>query len=258
MMRNLLTAFLLITVSILDSYGQNEKMRKSDNKFDSLIIKIDQIQQQLQRLLQMDKSDNAIKHSGEVTIKAPEKTLSLNDYAPWIASLFIGILSYVVGRGQISKMTEQIKLGRQTLETQKEIAINEIKKNVILSNRQKWISELRDLISELVSLMQFLDAKLRLAFKKVDREEYILNQNADRINKLLKYDAQIKLMLNLKEQKHKALIDEMGEYEYLTDPKESIEKKKEISEKNDKVIQQIITLSQEILKEEWERIKNLD
>ncbi len=251
---------LVMTVFISHyNFGQrpNQKHTNKDSqKIDSVTLKVEKLNIELKNLAaSIDKKEiNKINHSGELTLNSPDRKITLNDYAPWIATLIIGLLSYVVGRGQISKMNEQISLGKRTIESQKEIAITEIKKNIILGNRQRWISELRELISEIIGLMQLMD--LTIQFR--DKTNLWDNENISRVNKLLKLECQIQLMLNLKEKNHRDLLAELKNYDFDFEEKLTEDKKEEKKEKNEKIIKRVIELSQTILKEEWERIKRLD
>lgn len=259
-MTKLVAIFIVLTSMTTVTSGQNQSSTKNINKdikIDSLIKKTDKLDKAIQRLNEKlnEKEISDVKHSGELTINSPEKKVTLNDYAPWIATLIIGVFSYIIGRGQIKKMQEQITLGKQTLDAQKEIALTEIKKTVISENRQKWLNDLRDLVSEFIALMQLID----LTFPQVhDKKEAFTPENMERYNKMFVLETKIQLMLNLKEPKHNDLLTELRNYDFINESTLTQEQREEKHESNKKATERVVQLTQEILKEEWERIKRLD
>lgn len=111
--------------------------------------------------------------------------------------------------------------------------------------RQQWIDKLRDEISEFLSIINhYMIVDAPLGPDDDEPEVY---------RRLLYLESKIQLMLNRHEHDHKELIAMIGEAIVTIHKDSSLEDEKInlISE----IHNRIISLSQEILKREWQRVK---
>jgi hypothetical protein len=128
-----------------------------------------------------------------------------------------------------------------------DVALRQIRASVISANRQRWIDRLRDQLSELITQLMFVNlemgSKLSTAdeiMAKIERAHIIENK--------------IKLLLNPHEEDHTRLVALLRvgiENVYKTD-------KQQVSWKPYEWQGAVISLSQEILKREWVRVKQGD
>ncbi len=123
----------------------------------------------------------------------------------------------------------------------------QIHASVVSSNRQKWIDNLRDQLSEVITSIRILC--LHRSMELIENTE--LN---DRIEKLVLLEAKINLLLNPNEADHKILseiihaaIDKIGA---------GNEREKRVGAQ--KLLKSLLLQSQHVLKREWERVKSGD
>ncbi|HUT54677.1 MAG TPA: hypothetical protein VM658_14900 [bacterium] len=116
----------------------------------------------------------------------------------------------------------------------------QITANVVSVNRQKWIADLRDQISELITLIMFINLNQA-------KEEVILTK----FERAYLTETKINLLINPREKDHiqltkliRSAIEEIFKEKAEKDSKRLIE-----------IRDSIISLSQDILKREWERVK---
>jgi len=146
--------------------------------------------------------------------------------------------------GQINS---QLAMSKGQIDTQLAIADKQIKSNVHSMNRQKWIDNLRDQISDFISVLStIIDVKGR----KIFDEEYLLKKH----ERLFFISTKIRLLINPKESDHKQLIVLIDDA--INNLNETI--KKDVLEKNRGISTDIIKVSQNILKREWQRVKKLE
>jgi ABC-type multidrug transport system fused ATPase/permease subunit len=123
------------------------------------------------------------------------------------------------------------------------VARRQIKASVVSSNRQKWIDQLRDRLSELITGIRFLN--LRQRSKNISEKEFV-----DKFNELFLLETRINLLLNPNEGDHKELSGKIrGAIERIFEEKDSDEPHVV------KLTDEVMNLSQGILKREWERVK---
>jgi hypothetical protein len=120
------------------------------------------------------------------------------------------------------------------------------KVSVLSMNRQKWIDNLRDVISEYCGLMNSLNQARSLGHQTYD-DIYPKMQNA------FELESKIMLLLNPNEEKHHKMT------ELITLGRVSVFGTNEeyCPEKWNEVWYQLMRTSKEILKEEWQRVKKL-
>lgn len=124
------------------------------------------------------------------------------------------------------------------------VAKRQIRASIVSTNRQKWIDNLRDELSEVIKSIRILG--LHRNFETIDQSE--LN---GRIENLALREAKINLLLNPNEADHRDLsetirmaIDNIGAGE---------EREKRIRTKE--LLTLLTSQSQTILKREWKRVK---
>jgi hypothetical protein len=179
-----------------------------------------------------------INHSGEINLKSNKQSI-FEFIFPSLIALFVGGLAFLA---TIIATKRQLKSNKEALEkqinTSLEIAKLDFRKNVLSDNRQSWINELRQLISELISLINLNLIDLdnikpedtnRINFLIV-KGEFMLNPIKD-----LEYINSIKNMENL-------IFDLSMEKITYENTQTKIEILKEYTRKT--------------LKTEWERVKN--
>ncbi|MDD3033097.1 MAG: hypothetical protein PHT25_00750 [Bacteroidales bacterium] len=161
----------------------------------------------------------------------------------WIITLLICIITiianlYISGR--------QIRNSRINLNKEIDSKIDEIKKNKLADFRQAWIDELRNLISEMLAIHQLTGELLRNRVYEFDIY--------DLLQKTIKIQYKIEMMLNSNEEKSRLLIEEIR----LLNARNILDKNEHDDEKYSKSIDTILDLSKSIFKTEWERIKRLE
>ncbi|WP_299221231.1 hypothetical protein [uncultured Aquimarina sp.] len=142
---------------------------------------------------------------------------------PWIISCFATFLTFYA-----------IKISQKSSELDR-------RRSVLSINRQEWINTLRDLISRLLIDIEILHALPKTLWEEKEHEGYRNVQEL--INKL-------ELLLNPEEKKTEKLINSLDNYIKSVDNDSGI-----ITQPEENLRAQIISVTQKILKEEWERVK---
>jgi len=188
--------------------------------------------------------DNLFKHAGEITIKSNNESI-FEFLFPSIIALIVGLMAYTAtilsAKKQRTIIEKQIESNRETIKdqisTSLRIAELDFRKTVLSSNRQAWINELRDLVSDLISLFDSISLRVNSVqhsdYQKIlfliTKIELMLNPEKD--------SEFIKSVLNLQ----KALIDlKLEKITY----KEALEELRTVKE-----------MTKVTLKTEWERVK---
>lgn len=182
----------------------------------------------------------------------PEIKINIKQPINWymillpITTIIIVIIGFLMTRKQLEEKTkESINSFDKTIEKQTELSKNEIKLEVLSKNRQNWINSLRDELSKFMGTIKTIDNKHRMMSSKADASE--INSFKDEINNLgvLKY--KIYLLLNPEEDDNKILLKKIEEIILMAYQKEQPDEK----------LDEMIIISQKILKEEWKRVKEL-
>mgnify|MGYP006887548878 CR=1 FL=1 len=120
---------------------------------------------------------------------------------------------------------------------------NQLFAETVSESRNKWLNEMRDFISTMLAEAQnpcpITDEDEQCKSKKC-----LLTDDKARSKKYWKARYEIVLRLNLTEPFHQALLNEIRQLDCLNNCNQ------------EQAINNIITLSQEILKEEWEKVKS--
>ena len=186
----------------------------------------------------------------------PKIELIINQPVNWylillpITTMIIVIIGFLMTRKQLEEKTkESINSFDKTIEKQTELSKNEIKLEVLSKNRQAWINSLRDELSEFIGLVSAI--KNHTIVMRGDERLVSVKDNFNKVhidtNKLDIVKYKIYLLINPNEENSKKMIA-------LLEPI----KTKVLQEENvDSEIQQLIDISQTILKLEWNRVKEL-
>lgn len=121
----------------------------------------------------------------------------------------------------------------------------QIHASVVSANRQKWIDNLRDQLTDLITGIRFLG--LHRSLDHIDEKEFV-----ERLQQLVLVETKVNLLLNPNEKDHQALsqaIRQAIEKIFAGDEKEKRVGVKQLSDS-------IVTQSQAILKREWQRVKS--
>ncbi|MEQ8624615.1 MAG: hypothetical protein RJQ00_07175 [Vicingaceae bacterium] len=202
---------------------------------------------------------NELQHSGNISIKSEDNKSWLEFFFPSIIAIVLGLIalsgtiyaSRIQRKSSEKMLQEQLKdnkkIVKEQLKENKELVRDQIKsgekianlnfkQNVLSVNRQNWINTLRDIISELISMVDKVALKkemnheqLEIINKHLLKAELMVNPETDKdyVNALK--ELQVSLF---------KLIGEGLEFG-------SIEKYKN----------NVINLTKKILKTEWERVK---
>ena len=140
---------------------------------------------------------------------------------------------------------------RQQLKNTQELAIRNTRIEVLSKNRQDWINTLRDELAKFsgkLNLVKHIHTLLITAKEKDDTLSYkeLKLKFIENINELHTNKAKITLLINPNEPDHQQLI------KILTKHTEELKEKKLINQDD------LIKISQKILKSEWERVKEVN
>lgn len=171
----------------------------------------------------------------------PESAQNISLLIALLAVFFGPIMSYFTTKLTIRS---QLKSIEQQTSTQISIAQHTVKSQVLSGNRQQWINTLRDNISEFIALVGMISANILQ--KDIAREKF---------ERLIQVRVKISLLLNMSEQDHQQLNSLLN---HATSQITDQIAKNRITTDFQKTRDDIVTLSQKILKREWERVKNVE
>ena len=179
----------------------------------------------------------------------PNINLTIDEDQDWsIILLSILTLVIILSTTYITKLQinsakdESINTVNTSLEEQRKESIEKIKIEVISKNRQIWINTLRDDLSKFIGSIATIENHMRLEENKESTTRDIFLSATT----MREIKAKIQLLINPTEIKHQKLIIILQEIIILTRDKNSTVDK----------INELIDISQNILKEEWDRVKN--
>jgi hypothetical protein len=132
------------------------------------------------------------------------------------------------------------------------VARRQFNANVLSTNRQKWIETLRDMVAELISLLVSA-LVIRSAWKsKWDKGRGPLREDAALLHKLERIvlaESKIRLLLNPTDVDHQQL------YRAIETATKRLKAEESLDSDTDADIETITSLSQVILRREWQRVK---
>lgn len=127
------------------------------------------------------------------------------------------------------------------------VTLKVAKRQIVSPIRQKWIDELRELMSEFLS-----ECQKAIIFNEGKGSLNIENTDEELFRKLLYFEQKLRLMLNPNEDDHTKLTEIVKEIAEETH--HGVGDFIKFGEKVDRATR----LSQQILKKEWERVKSGD
>lgn len=180
-----------------------------------------------------------------VFLKSLQENNQISDFLSLLIALlavFFGpIISYFTAKHTIKHQLSSLD---KQLTTQLNIAEKALKSQVISGNRQEWINTLRD------GLANFLSILFIISQGNLEKGAY-----QEKAATLLLLRFKISLLLNPLENDHLQLDTFLDQgIKYLS----TISKKEEPNRQFSEIRLDIITLSQKILKREWERVKKVE
>jgi hypothetical protein len=140
-------------------------------------------------------------------------------------------------------------LTRRQIASAEEIARLQIRASVVSTNRQDWINTLRDAIAEFLS-------KEAMA-RTFNRLHHADAESLGRIQEVLRLNCKITLLINSRESDHARLvklIDKMTNS--INGSNKTSDELRQIDASINDLRIETVTLSQAILKREWERVKS--
>jgi len=228
-MKRFVTAISVFLISIGLSLGQtnDSSQRQNDNKFSELSI-TDTIKIQ--------------------NIPSPkEKTAWFQDTnAPWVLALLISIAGLALN----------LIIANKQIRSNKEQQLKQIKATLNTNNRQEWITELRNTITELSASAKSLNMSFQLP-SLFDKQFEIHNNFSTKL---------YKLMLLVKQNKplHEALMNAVDDLVKLLDnhlfEMNNKQKGYESNFDNNKVLTKIgtvIKIGRDLLYDEWGRVQSI-
>ncbi|MCP3902066.1 MAG: hypothetical protein GY715_00400 [Planctomycetes bacterium] len=123
------------------------------------------------------------------------------------------------------------------------VARKQIHASVVSSNRQVWINTLRDVLTEFLAASTMTHS--------LAAASYADNKSLPRIESLLELARKIELLINPKEADHEKLSDLVSEVANELRNAHDEGATQELQRRQE----QIVSLAQDILKREWERVK---
>ena len=157
-------------------------------------------------------------------------------------SALIALVAVIVGP------LVSLKIAKRQFRVSLDIAKRQFNASVLSVNRQQWINTLRDQISELLADTFLLRREVERSPQETDR----LYSNAQGV---LRCAFKIKLLINPKEADHIHLVDSIDRLMILVVKSAEKVEDKDIDSQFRVIRDEIVSKSQEILKREWERVK---
>lgn len=167
---------------------------------------------------------------------------------PWIIALVISIFGLILN----------VYLINRQIEANRENTIKQIQATLNTNNRQAWITETRNVITELMTQanllnIEFQEANISIEKKKILHEKFTYNKN------------KLFLLLKLDKEKHKNIIDSLTELMTILDThmlnsKANNERNMNIPFDNSKFMNQIdivINNGRILLYDEWGKIQSI-
>lgn len=181
----------------------------------------------------------------------------LTPFLTIIVPIFAMLFSYFQSKSQIvaalktskDQIDASLETSQKQLDASLKISKQQIHSQVISANRQVWIISLRDAVSELLSELGMVTHHTKNI--KPSPTKYQNEPFTGYLKSILVLSNKISLLINPNEEKSKNLILAIKDYvEICFDP---FTTKSAHDAKN-----KVIGITQEILKEEWLRVKNIE
>lgn len=177
----------------------------------------------------------------------------LDRHMPWIVALLIGLLSAGVNLRAAKKLRESNeKNQQQQIDNVKEITMLQFKGTIASQNKQGWINDLREEISELITKCHVIAEEFHLDEDFEEEEEMDDERFKDNWEQLYFSEAKIKLLLNVNNEDQRELlesIDKMVNY--------MLKDKDFTWEEFNGLRSDVVDSTRKLFEKHWEKIKNL-
>ena len=230
----LVALFLFASVSGQNIYPPKDTSSNIGNKkLSSTLVKSNKI------------VNDTLFHNGRVIVESNNDNNTFEKIFPSLIAVLISIIAiignYLISNRQLINSQKQFEIqivsSEKTLKEQIDASKHSsdliFRQNVLSVNRQNWINDFRDVISE-------ISASIILVATQ--------NYPSEKVGRILTLLTKIELMLNPNDPRDKDLISKVRNYKSLFLSPDNL----------DNVIvklEEIISLSKVILKSEWERVK---
>lgn len=262
-MKKIISGLLLHTILLLaDQNNTNHlednlstKIELIENEYSLLQTANIELQNNLEKFKLENKKLKEKSDSEILKIESiPEVKLAIDQPMNWtlfilpiismLITMLIIYLSYRSTRKQLELNYKQSnEILHETLKHEKELK----QKEIMAANRQKWINELRSEISKFISEIITIRNIWRSSEKK--EQEVIIDTTKQHLSKVIESKVKINLLLNIKEEMTQKTINLIDEIIKSGKPKKG---------DNDHVmsmLDELMGITQIIIKEEWKKIK---
>ncbi len=267
-MKKILPFLILLTFSVL-IFGQSRKDTIRQSKSQTITIPA-QVNFNLPNTLQIK----------DITDKNVNQSF-FQENMPWIVALFIGVLSVFINfwvahrlrqsnerslqnqiesnernllrqiesneRNSLRQIESNEKSLQRQIETAKETSLVEFKVTIATKNRQEWINELRQTLSEYLSNISLIN------FNPKSHSQTILDDNKIYIRNMSLSKAKLELLMNKDKPEQKELLEKIESMLKLV----TGEQTENHLENMRSARSSIIIAARELFKIHWEKIKEL-
>lgn len=206
---------------------------------------------------------DSIRHSGSIKVRFDDKKKGLSEQMPWIVALLIGLLTVLanlITSHYLSKRGKE-QLNRQ-VESNERMNEKQIKATVLSANRQKWINELREKMTEFRTLTGRLHLNLDVNHKgkqlsPAEKTEYEtkVEELFHHLRMMMKPD---ELLTNSEEdQNTREFLRLIDSVRCICGLGNTTNEERERLNKIGSDLEELISCSRRIGKNEWEKVKNL-
>ncbi len=142
-------------------------------------------------------------------------------------------------------------LTHRQIESSEKIAARQIRADVVSANRKNWINTLRDTLAEFLSK--------EVMARTFNRLHHADSESLGRIQEVLRLNYKISLLINSEETDHARLCELIDRMTNSIDgSNKAPDELKQLDNSINGVRIETVTLSQAILKREWERVKRCE
>lgn len=176
------------------------------------------------------------------------KSDPLKDYFPAILTLIVGVLTIIVNWVISNRLRENTSKNiERQLEESKNIKYLELKASINTKNRQDWMNQFRDAVTEYVSLVFIAATNLKV---KDDVVREVLTKLAELITRM-------ELLLHPERENEKAAI-ESAKVLFASLLIADKDRSKTFHEDFYKEKDKLVLLSRKILEKNWQKLNNLE
>ena len=195
---------------------------------------------------------NKIVYQNDNPSKAYQESF-LEKSIPWFIALAIGILTTVTNILVSSKLNKvNSKNVSEQLKTSKEIALTQFKSTIHSQNMQKWSDDLRESLSEFLSISVYIRAKMSDTRKQTDDE--IFDSIIDDFKTLNKYKVKLLTLLNVNNPDEKVIAEKIVQLM----KKGFVSKAEFTATEHIQLENALLADSRTLFQKHWEKIKDLE